>query len=90
MLPISKEKLNVSEVSTKHEVAIQVKERKNSILNINRKSIYWTRSSINTFFVCREKFFKEILEIFYDFLPTSVVGSEREQALSLLGGNGRR
>ena len=90
MLPISKEKFNVSEVFTKHEVTIQVKERKNSISNINRRSIYWTRSSISTPSIYIENFLKEILKSFYKFLPTSVVGSEREQALSLLGGHGRR
>ena len=91
MLPISKGKLNASEVTTKHEVVIRVKERKNSISNVKRKSIYWTRSSINTLFVIYiEKFFKKVFELFYNFLPTSVVGSEREQGLSLLGGHGRR
>ena len=91
MLPIFKEKLRVSKVTPKHEVIIRVKEINNSISNINRKSIYWTRSSINTLFVIYvEKFLKKVFELFYNFLPTSVVGSEREQGLSLHGGHGRR
>ena len=80
-----------NEITSKHEVEIQFKEKNNIILYKTRKSIYWTRSSINTLFVIYiEKFFKNVFELFYNFLPTSVVGSEREQGLSLLGGHGRR
>ena len=82
-----KKYLEVGKITSKHEVIIQVKEKNNIILNQNRKSIYWTSSPVNTLFVVyKKKFLKEIFRFFYNFLSTSVVGSEREQGLSLLEG----
>ena len=86
-MPVSKEIFRSKQNTSKHEVIIRAKEKNNIILNQNRKSIYWTSSPVNTLFVVYiERFLEEILRFFYNFLSTSVVGSEREQGLSLLEG----